>query len=229
MILRTILGLLIVMSGCSGNQQTSKRGELIANDPDGNLWQKTGLQIETGINRGITPNDSLGITDFLIHTTTTITNDSTIPVQLRIALSEEYEFPVICNDNTYKVFLLPELPPDAGTLWDSITSGFDDFIDACMNNPYVLNKTLEPRESCEFTIGTLYPSPTKCGVIPNAVFSLDDKELYLTCENKMNQDTSTKPQSEIGLKIGYYYRNWFGTPPDSCFIIPCGQISYPES
>jgi len=48
---------------------------------------RSGLKIETGINRGVTPNDSLGIMDFLIHATSVFTNDSTIPIHLHLDVS----------------------------------------------------------------------------------------------------------------------------------------------
>jgi hypothetical protein len=230
MIFRFTVGLLIVLMNCSCTQQTLKSGLKSENGSYQNLATKTGLKFETGINRGITPNDSLGITNFLIHTTSVITNDSTIPIQLQLALSKEYEFPAICNDNKYKVFLLPkELTPNPNntTLWNSITNGFEDFINTCIDTPYIFNKTLYPSEKCVIAIATLYPSPTNCGVVPNAVFSQDNKGLYLACGSQINQDT-TDPQLEIGVKLGYYYGNYFGTPPDSCIIIPCGQISYPD-
>ena len=225
---RIIVGLLFVFIMCSCVQQTSKDAQQTENGPDSQLKSNTGLKIETGVNRGITPNDSLGITKYLIHTVTTITNDSTIPIHLQIALSKEYEFPAICNDNNFKVFLLPDLTLDKVTLWDSITNGVDDFINACLDNPYILNKTLKPGEYCQIKIGAAYPSPTNCGVFPIAVFSQDTKGLYLDCGSQIDQDVSNEPQLEIGVKLGYYYGNYFNSPPDSCIIIPCGQISYPD-
>ncbi len=236
MLFRTILGLLITVIVCSCARQSPKNGPQVKDGLDRHLPSKTGLKIENGINRRITPNDSLGITHFLIHATSIITNDSTIPIHLQIALSKEYEFPTLCNDKKYRVFLLPkEQTPNTATLYDRIINGFDDFIKTCLDNPYIINKTLKPGENCEITIGTLYPSPTNCGVVPRAVFSHDNKGLYHACDRQLparsaggNQPISSDPQFEIGVKLEFYNQRKFIGPEDHCTVIPFGQISYLE-
>ncbi len=193
------------------------------------VW-KSGLLIDNGPPRGLDYTDTLG-TNYSFRTiTATITNDSTIPIHIQIALSKEYDFPAAYGDQKFKVFLLPkELTPDKET-WDSMSyvlgnnywvyKELSDFFERGLNPPYILNETLEPGEKCDITIGTLYPRPTKIsGVLPNALFSQNNRGLYHECDSLINQDYSTNSQLSLWLKLVF---------KESCTIIPCGQISYPE-
>lgn len=235
MIFRIILGLLIVLMACSCAQQKSKNG-LQVEDSTNQQPLKSGLRIEYGPNLGTTHTDPLGTKHFYVHSTATITNDSTIPIHLQLALANEYEYPAFCGDDKYKVFLLPEeLTPDTVTLYNNIVNGQHDFLNTPLVKPPVLNKTLSPGEYCVVTIGTLTPKPSNCAAVPRAVFSHDNNGLYQACDRQIparpaggNQAVSTDPQLEIGVKLEYYYRRKFITPEDGCAVIPFGQISYPN-
>ena len=122
MILRTIVALLVVLMGCTGNRQTSKVEELTENSATTTLHSKSGLKIEYGPNLGTSHTDTQGIEHFYLHSTATITNDTTVSLHLQFAISNEYEFPAFCGDtNKYKVFVLPEeLTPDTATLYNNI-------------------------------------------------------------------------------------------------------------
>ena len=192
---------------------------------DDRRGSKSGLQIEYGPNQGLTHTDTLGTKHNYRYITATITNDSTIAIHLQIALSNEYDFPAACGDKKYKVFLLPkELTPDTAALINVITNGLGNFLDRCLDTPYILNKTLEPGEKSVVTFGTLYSRPTNCGVVPNALFAQGDSDNFQACDSLMNQDKSTDPQLALGLKLDFYS----GRSPFACILIPCGQISYPE-
>ena len=208
---RTIVGLLIVLIVCSCFKKKSK----------------SGLQIENGPNLGSTHTDTMGIKHNYRNITATITNDSTIPIHLQIALSKEYVFPATCGDKRYKVFLLPkELTPDTATLYNNITDGLGNFLDRCLDDPFILNKTLEPGEKNVVTFGTLYSRPTNCGVVPNVLFAQSDNDNFQACDSLMNQDKSTDPQLALGLKLDFYLPRV--RSPFACTLIPCGHISYPE-
>ena len=191
---------------------------------------KSGLQIEYGPNLGTTHTDTSGTKLFYVHSTAIITNDSTVPIHLQFALSHEYELPTFCGDtNKYKVFLLPEeLTPDTATIYNNIVNGQHDFLNTPLENPTILNKTLNSGEYCVVTIGTLTPTPTNCASVPRAVFSHDNEGLYQKCDSQINQAISTDPQLEIAVKLEYYKGRKFIPPEDSCAVIPFGQISYPE-
>jgi hypothetical protein len=211
---RTILGLLIVLIGCSCFGQSPK----------------SGLRIEYGPNLGATHTDTLGTKHFYVHSTAIITNDSTIPIHLQFALSNEYEFPTFCGDtNKYKVFILPEeLTPDTATIYNNIVNGQHDFLNTPLDNPNVLNKSLNSGEYCVVTIGVLIPKPTNCAAVPRAIFSHENKELYDACDRQINQAISTDSHLELGVKLEYYNQRKFIAPEDGCTVIPFGKISYPE-
>lgn len=224
----TIAAFFIVLIGCSGNQQTTKTERQTEEVPASQLL-KSGLRINYGPNLGTSHRDTLGVKNFYVHITATITNDSTIPIQLQLALAKEYEYPAFCGDEQYKVFLLPEeLTPDTADIYNNIVNGQHDFLNAPIDSSGVLTKKLDPGEYCVVTIGTLTPQPSDCAAVPRAIFSQDSSSLYLACDKAINEAISTGPQLELQIKLEYYYDRKFITPEDGCAVIPFGQISYRE-
>lgn len=225
---RIIIGLIIVLITCSGNLERFKSGRYYEDRVNIHLRSKTGLQIEYGPNLGITHTDSEGARHFYVHSTATITNDSTIPFHLQFALAREYDFPNFCRDNRkYKAFLVPEeLTPDTATIYNNILNGQHDFLNAPLDGSDSLNKTLQPDEFCVVTIGILTRQPSNCAAVPRAIFSFDKQGLYETCDREINEEIVTDPQLEIGVKLEYYNQRKFIAPEDGCAVIPFGQISY---
>ncbi len=204
MIFRTIVGILIVLIGCSSNQQTPK----------------SGLRIDNDLVRGMTYTDSLGTNYNLRHIPITITNDSTILMHLQIAFSNDYDHPHpdTDSDDKFKVILMPkEWALDGVAITDSMIDELKNYI---IDKPS-LNETLKPGEKFVLAIGILYARPVKsCGIIPNVLFAYSDCDNFKACDSLMNQDKSTNPQLALGVKLRYC--------GDRCILIPCGQISYPE-
>lgn len=228
MIFNNILGLLIVVIVCSCTQQSIKNKVQKENGPDQNIKAKTGLNIEYGPNLGTSHTDTAGINHFYVHSTAIIKNDSTIPTLLQFALASEYEFPAFCDDDNFKVFLLPEeLTPDTATIYNGIVNGQHDYLNTPLDNPSVIDKLLNPGDYCVVTIGVLIQKPASCAAVPRAIFSHDNKGPYQDCDRLPNQAISTVPQLEIGVKLEYYYKRKFMPPEDGCAVIPFGLISYP--
>ena len=231
MIIRNLFGLLLILFICSCAQQDAKSEEYNKNSLDQHPLFKHGLKIEYGPNLGSIDKYAAG--DY-IFISATITNDSTIPIRLQVAISGEYDFPDSCSHSKYKVFLLPkELTPDTATLYNNITDGVDEFLNRCLDEPYILDKTLKQGEYTVITIGTLLPRPSSCpAVLPRAIFEQSDASSFFECDNRIfgnpvegNQDKSTKPNSVIGIKFVYYRGK---SLPETCVLFPCGQISYSE-
>ena len=110
---------------------------------------------------------------------------------------------------------MPKEWTDTITITDSMFDELNNYIDKPL-----LNETVDPGEKFVVAIGTLYPRPPKnCGVLPNALFTHSDRRIFPTCDWLMKEDPSSNLQIALGLKLD------FG---ESCTIIPCGQISYPE-
>ena len=214
MIFKTIIGFLIILIGCSENQQPPNYG----------IPVDSGLLIENHPNRGLNYTDPLGTKYSYRNIPITFTNDSTIAIQIQIVLSNEYDYPAAYGKQQFKVFLLPkEITPDKVT-WDSLSyelgnNELRSFFENGLNPPYSLNEILEPGEKCEITIGTLYPRPTNCGIVPNALFLQNNGDFYQECANLINQDILINSPFVLGLKLDFC---------ESCTIIPCGQISYPK-
>ena len=191
-----------------------------ASDDRRHVESKDGLKIESGANQGMTHTDTLGTRYNYRYVTSIITNDGTAPIHLRIALSNQYDYPAAYGDRKYKVFLLPkELTPDTASLSNNITDGLGNFLDRCLQTPYVLDQTLEPREQCVVTIGTLYPQPTDCGIVPSVLFAQSDGDDFEACDSSVYQERSSDSQVTLAVKLDSC---------GGCILIPCGQISYPE-
>jgi hypothetical protein len=146
-------------------------------------------------------------------------------MRIQLAFSKEYDYPAAYGDQKFSVFPFPkEVNPDEVT-FDTISyelgsNELRDFLDKGFDTPYILNETVEPGEKCVVAIGTLYPRPPKiCGVLPNALFVHSNRGIFPMCDWLMKEDPSSNPQIALGLKLNF---------KESCTIIPCGQISYPE-
>lgn len=213
---RIIAGLLLVLIGCSCAQHSSKRGIRIENDPSRHLGSKSGLRIDNGINRGTSYTDSLGNYYNLRYIPITITNDSAVPSHLHIAFSKAYAYPIAYGDEQFKVLPLPkEWALDGVDVTDSMMHDLPKYIDKPL-----LDVTLQPGEHLVVAIGTLYPRPPKkSGVLPSALFSHTDRGIFSECDWLMNEDPLSAFQIALKLKLDFR---------ESCTIIPCGQISYPE-
>jgi len=225
---RILFGLLIVHFVCSCTQQPSEGEHQTENSPVLILNLKSGLKIENGPNQGIRANKSEGITSSMIYMTSIITNDSTVPIHLKLALAKEYNYPTFCEDhNTFKAVLFPkELTPDTATLHNNF-DGLAGFMVNCLDNPSVLDTTLAPGEYCVVTLGIITPMPSLCESVPRAVFSHDSISLYQACDRQENPAIATELQLEIGLKVEFYNQRKFIAPEDGCSVIPFCQISYP--
>lgn len=226
---KIILGFLTLLIVYSCFQQTSKNGQQINNGLNQHLGSKIGLKIENRVNRGAGFTDSEGNDYWLIHIASTITNDSTIPIQLQMAFSKKYDYPIEYGNQKFNIFLLPKVfALDGGTIvtdqamfTDSMQIELLKYLENG-DTPYMLNKTLKPGEKCVVAIGTQYPRPTKCAVFPNLLLLQSESANFQACENQLDQDKSTNPQLELGLKLDFRP----GKTAEKCIIIPCGQISY---
>ncbi|MDQ3046602.1 MAG: hypothetical protein M3R27_03570 [Bacteroidota bacterium] len=174
MTVKTYFRLLIFfLYGCSDNsdRSESKSGHT-----------QFGLYIENGPRQGFQYFDSAKTEYNYRYNTFTITNDTTVSIQLEIGFSE-----IDVKDIGYsKVFLLQrQLTP---------SEGLKRFLDLDTDKPEHLNKTLKPTEKCVFTFGvftdTKYSDPTT----PYETKLLTSKEISptISCRLKIN-DTLVIP------------------------------------
>ncbi|MBT8220252.1 MAG: hypothetical protein KJP00_10520 [Bacteroidia bacterium] len=192
--------------------------------------KNSGLRIENAPTRGLGFTDSLGMKYGMVYITTTIINDTTIPIDLQFAFSQEYDYPTAYGEEQYNVILLSkEWGLNGVEITDSMINELPKFID----KPY-LDKTLKPNEECVETIGILRPSRANlCSASPYAILEYSDRGNFPLCEWAGNQDQESNPSPKafgaklaLGLQVGFCT---VGGQYESCKIIPCGHVSYPEN
>lgn len=92
--IRNIFGLLVIVIVCSCIHKKSKDGEQIAIEPIQQHTLKRGLRISNGINRGMAFTNALGDKYAITYIPITVINDSTVPIDFKLAFSNEYDFPI---------------------------------------------------------------------------------------------------------------------------------------
>lgn len=178
---------------------------------------KSGLVIDNGINRGTTYTDTSGAAYNLRYIPVTITNDSTLPIQIDIAFSSEYRHhPDLDTRESFRLLPLPKKWAMDGL---GVTDQMMEELPASIDQP-VWHKTLQPGETCLLGIGTLYPRPTESsGILPNALFVLGNGNMFPECDRLDEADPSPSPDRTLMLSLKY---------SGKCMVIPCGRIWYPD-
>ncbi|MES2591025.1 MAG: hypothetical protein V4608_03985 [Bacteroidota bacterium] len=198
---RNSIGLLFVFYffSCSDNQSIQSE-------------KYFGSRIANGVRRGRFFKDSTGTTYFYCYITTTITNDSIIPMNLKVALSKEFYQPTPINRQRFKVFF-----QDRSVLCNR------DLKIILNEPPATLNKVINPKEECDLYIGFLADSVSELSPLPFTLFSKGQKRwLGYIPDRAVNQVITTKNELTLLLGLGFSQ-----TGHDSCYsIIPCGQISF---
>ncbi|WP_223034903.1 hypothetical protein [Hanstruepera marina] len=221
--LRTIVGVLLVLIICSCIQKKSQDKLNTENYSNQRNESKSGLRIENSPTRGTGFSDLSGKKYGMVYITTTITNDSTIPILLQIAFSKEYDYPPSYGDEQFKIIILPNEWTQAGV---EIT---DDMMNELLQtkNKHFLNETLKPNKRLVATIGLIRPiRPNLCSATPYGLLEISEKENFTSC-SWTTIDYNNQNQSYIDLSIGL--KVGFCTTCEtykSCKIISCGEISF---
>lgn len=219
---KPIAVLLIVLLTCACHQQNSRSGLQVEDSPDTQLQSRTGLKIEYKPTRGQSYRDIQGNSYQLRHIPAMITNDSTIPIHVQIAFSQDYNYPKAYNDEQFRVFPMPK-----GWAMDGvdITDRMLDELQVFIDRPGI-DKTLDPGETWFLAFGTLYPRPINYGVFPVAVFSHDSRALHHECDRLINPDSLPIQHRALELLLGFTSASQ--ASPDRCLAVTCGHISYPD-
>ncbi len=227
--IRTIVVLLSALISYNCLQQKSIREQY--KQPSTNQMPKspTGLKIETTPTRGTAFIDSLGSEYFIVHVTNTITNDSTIPIEIQIDLPLEFSYPISGNYVNYKIIMWPKLtePPLLYSDRQSQVKVMKKWTISNWETPNQFNKLLAPGENYVITIGTLANTETTniCSAVAYSLLTYSESRNYLDC-NWALDEKQTNPQMAMGLHVGFCTS---GQHYESCTIITCGQISYLEN
>jgi len=205
--LRTIVVLLIALIFCSCSQQKSIAGSKIEPSTIQRSKSKTGLKFENGVTRGIGFTDSLGSEYFIVHVTNTITNDSTIPIQLQIDLLSDFSYPISNNYVNFKIFLWPEFtePPNLYSDNQSRVRVMKKRTISEWNSSNQFNKLLAPGEKYVVTIGTLVNTRASniCSAFAQSLLTYSERRNYSDCDWTLVEEHLTNPQLALGLQVGF--------------------------
>jgi len=185
-----------------------------------------GVSIENGSRQGFKYIDSLGKEYFYLCKTTSITNDTIVPINLKIYFSKEYNHIRSNEGLKSKVFLLPkELTLDEQQFNVTVTKelkfdlGMTKELKRFLNTSIetvTLNKTLNPKEKCVVVFGILTDIKYKVPMYFGLKLKVNDFQY-----NKQDSIIKTITRKPSILPLVLYL--------DNPFAIPCGQISFPDN
>lgn len=167
----------------------------------------SGFSIKNGPRQGSRYVDSNGTVYVYVHITTTITNDSTIPMRLVIDFSEGKN---LANDGLHStVFLLPRRQLTSEKLLTPVSNQ----IDLGMTNE--LKWFLDRVNEIQVSLDTVLNSKGKCiltfGILNNSKYELP---------YGIGLKASTESTSTVALGLS------FDRISSEHYLIPCGQISF---
>lgn len=205
-----ILFMVVFLAGCSDEP------------PKEHLHPKySGVYMDHGPQQGQYYTDPQGNSWFYRYMTTTISNDSVMPLHIDLAFLKEYHYPAPMDEQTFKVFLLPETLM-ADKEYEAYQKDLKNFLDRPLEKPLELHKIIYPKGSYEITIGVLtglkYMSPGQF-----ALLSKGHKLHFLAHDSLISQAVANSKPLELSLALDFYSADKSG----SCFsFIPCGRMVY---
>lgn len=221
---RAITGLLIVLMVCSCMQKKSKEGQDVQTSSNPLPDSNTGLLIENGPPRGTGFTDSLGLEYNIVHITTTITNDSSIPTRLQIDLPEDFSHPIFGGHQKFKIIVWPGLAEPPHLYTESPERVLENFSGNGSEKPNQFNRLLAPGEKFIMSIGTIFSRPAEfCSVVAYSLLEYGDRQKYQDCVWTMEEEHLTNRQFALGLHVGFCTS---GQNYKSCMIITCGKTTY---
>lgn len=216
--MRIIFGLLFSLVVCSSFMLTSNDHVLVQGSQHRLIQPPSGLLIANGVIRGSSYTDSIGETFTFRHIPITITNDTTIPINVRIEYSKEYLYPENQGPERFRVFPLPH-EWARGQTPDSTLTRMHSKLSTHIEQ-LLITATIEPGESMGLAIGIVYPSPDELWwVVPDALFALSENGSSHSCD-WLIEDQSSVRENRLALKIRM---------GKGCRILPCGQFSYEDN
>jgi hypothetical protein len=210
------------------------------------LYEKYyGIYIDHSLRQGSGYSDSTGIKYWYFYVKTVITNDSLVSAHVRLYFPKEF-YQTNCSDSEkYKVFLLSDSMATENEFKDHylVSGELKKFFDSGLENPFILDTVLKPKEECTAYIGFItevsngmspylslfsrghkphfWPSKTKS----LATFAPSDSSLSIP-DSAINKFI-LPAEKQLSLFLGVSMINSRITEPAKYYnIIPCGQVSY---
>ncbi len=180
--------------------------------------KNTGITIENNPRQGFGYTDPEGVQYGYYYITTTLINDSSVPIQLKIAFGNEYNYMRSRKFLFSEVFLLPRaLTPKRQQYDVSMSKELKHFLDTRSGTSDSLNIILNPKEQCVMTFGKLTTLGEK------EPFTLELKLLDNEFENNKHDSLLNAALLKTEGK-GVPLVLHLATPA----LIPCGQILFTE-
>lgn len=176
-----------------------------------------GIYIDHGTMTGNWHNNGPGNIYSYRSITSTIINDSTLPLHLDLALPAEQPYPAPYNDQRYRLFIIPEAL--AAQQYNADSKALKDFLDSASGRPCTLQRIIQPKEELSLTIGVF--SSNK-GVAPGqmALLSKGHKPHFPAHDSLINEALSKTKVLELLFALDFY------KPLNNIQIIPCGKMWY---
>jgi hypothetical protein len=206
------------------------------------LYEKYyGIYIDHSLRQGSGYKDSSGIEHGYFYVRTTLTNDSTVPVHIKLHIPNgHYQ---TANGKNYHVFLMSTSMESENDYRDHnpVGSELKKFFNSGLENPYTVDTILKPNEACTVYIGLVtevgnglnpYLSIFSRGHKPHfwpskATFggrAPTDSELAIpdSAIHRFFQPT----EKRLSVFLGVSMTPLFKVPEKYYNIIPCGEVSY---
>ena len=179
-----------------------------------------GIYLDRGVRTGFTYLDQKGNTYNYRTVTTTITNDSIIPINLKIAFSKKYYYTDTLNGKTFRIFILPEAITGEKQ-YNENSKLLKSFLDTQLDNPITVYEIINPKQEFEISIGVLCDKfdPGQVALISKVL-----KPHFSAHDSLINQAISNSDPLSL-----WFCFDWFQSKQilNNCYsVIPCGQISY---
>ena len=169
------------------------------------------IAIENGPRQGLHYVDSNGIKYSYLYITTTITNDSLVPIRLIISFSKEYNYLRSNNILKSKVFLLPiQFTPER-----HMSKALKKFLDTDVDIPISLDTIINPNERLVMTFGVI--TEMKYEEFPYMELISSDKQFHLIKNDSLENLVHSSEDTQTFYLALDLINN---------FLIPCGQISF---
>jgi hypothetical protein len=169
--------------------------------------------------RGRLVKNPTGIQYFYCYINSTITNDSLIPMHIKLGFSEDNYEPTPSNGQTFKVFLQPDILSNS-----EVKKRLEG-----LYSPLVLDTIINPKEKIDITIGfvTESISPLNLNPLP---FVLSSKGHYQAGIPSTISDSLinefAKDRNQLGLLLDLNFSKWGSDSIKHYSVIPCGEISF---
>lgn len=178
-----------------------------------------GLYIDNSQRRGSQYFDTLGTEYNYRYFTSTFTNDTAVPIQLKIAFAKEFNFPCDTGNQKFKVLLFPEgskdLPKDLKSTLRIYKSTENTF-----------SKVINPKEKFAMTFGLLTIS-NHLDFFQSAIISKNHLFYFTGHDSLIKRTTSTNNPLNLSLVLDLL--TWTRDALPCYLVIPCGQISFPKN